>query len=90
MFPYFVTGSMKLLANCKSIYTQEQGYQVAVSSAPYSVRGTVALTSADNLASNALGGFKESASALRHCRQCLGCADETATKVSLILSDNMC
>jgi hypothetical protein len=55
---------------------------VTVSSAPYNVCGTVAVVSADNPASNALGGFKESASALRHCRQCLGSADETTTQVS--------
>lgn len=43
--------------------------------------GTVALCSADNPAANALGGFKESASAYRHCRQCLGTAEETKTEV---------
>ena len=53
-----------------------------VSSAPYNLQGTVALVSADNLASNALGGFKESASANLHCRQCLGSADETTQIVS--------
>lgn len=34
--------------------------------------GSVTLVSADNLASNAVGGFKESPSAYRPCRQCLG------------------
>ena len=49
-----------------------------VSSAPYNVHGTVAVVSADNPAGNSLGGFKESASAFRNCRQCLGIIDETA------------
>lgn len=62
---------------------QEEGYEVAVSSANYNVCGTVVAISADNPASNALGGFKESASAVRHCRQCLGTASETAQEVSL-------
>ena len=34
--------------------------------------GTVTLVSADNLASHAIGGFKESSSAYSPCRQCFG------------------
>ena len=38
-------------------------------------RGTVSVVSADNPASAALGGFKQSASAFRFCRHCLGGED---------------
>lgn len=44
---------------------QEKGHEFEVNSAAYNVRGTIALVSADNPASNGLGGFKESASADR-------------------------
>ena len=35
-------------------------------------RGTVTVVSADNPASASLGGFKQSASAFRFCRHCMG------------------
>ena len=41
--------------------------------------GTLCLVSADNLASNALGGFKEGSTANRGCRQCLATIDELKT-----------
>ena len=44
---------------------------------------TLALVSADNPASNGMGGFKESASATCHCRQCLGTSEETKQKVQV-------
>ena len=43
--------------------------------------GSLTMFSADNLASNAVGGFKESSSALRHCRQCLGTNDGMRSQV---------
>ena len=48
--------------------------------------GTVTLVSADNPASSALGGFKESTSAYRPCRQCLGTNDEIKHQVILSLT----
>ena len=45
-------------------------------------RGTVSIVSADNPASAALGGFKESASAFRFCRHCLGTDTDIQTKVN--------
>ncbi len=48
--------------------------------------GTVALVSADNLASNACGGFKEGSTAYRFCRQCLVTLDESKKIVSLLIS----
>lgn len=43
--------------------------------------GTVAVISADNPASNGLGGFKESTAALRYCRQCMADSLEAKTQV---------
>ena len=45
--------------------------------------GTVTIVSADNPASAALGGFKESASTSRFCRHCLGTDTEIQTKVNM-------
>ena len=55
-----------------------------VNGVPKVYRGSLALISADNLASNALGGFKGSGSAFRHCRQCLGTKDEIKIQVKEI------
>lgn len=41
--------------------------------------GTVCLVPADNLASNALGGFKEGSTAYRGCRHCLATPPEIAS-----------
>lgn len=45
------------------------------------VYGSVALLSADNLASSATGGFKEGGTAYRFCRQCLTTDEESKQKV---------
>ena len=45
------------------------------------VRGALAVISADNLGSLALGGFKESCSALRICRHCMTSKADSKTKV---------
>ena len=47
----------------------------------YSRRLCLCLVSADNLGSQALGGFKESCSAFRFCRQCMATHDPAQTKV---------
>ena len=47
----------------------------------YHFKGTVTV-SGDNPASAALGGFKQSPSAFRYCRHCLGTASEIQSKVS--------
>ena len=60
---------------------QEHGCNFTLASGSVSFCGTVAVVSADNPASNALGGFKESASATRHCRQCLGTCTEAQQEV---------
>lgn len=45
------------------------------------VYGTIAVVSADNLGSLALGGFKESCSAARMCRHCMTTKEDSQTKV---------
>ena len=44
--------------------------------------GSIALVSADNLGSLLLGGFKESCSAYRCCRQCMATQESARMKVS--------
>ena len=44
-------------------------------------RGTVSIVCADNPASTLLGGFKQSASAFRCCRHCMGSESDIQTKV---------
>lgn len=44
--------------------------------------GTIAVVSADNPASNCLGGFKESSTAFRPCRQCMVTSDELRSEVT--------
>lgn len=44
-------------------------------------RGTISIISADNPASQLLGGFKQSHSAFRKCRHCLCVDSEIQTKV---------
>lgn len=48
-------------------------------------RGTVTVVSADNPASASLGGFKQSASAFRFCRHCLGTENDIQTKVHICM-----
>ncbi len=53
-------------------------------------RGTVAVVSADNLGSNALGGFKEGSTAHRPCRQCMGTLEEMKVEVFFALCSGKC
>jgi len=61
---------------------QESGYYMDTYNGTQKIFGSLSLVIADNPASCALGGFKESASAYRPCRHCLGTADEIRTNVS--------
>ena len=64
--------------------SQENGYSFHIDGSIQTLYGTLTVVSADNLASNALGGFKEGSRAHRYCRQCLGTDDETRVKVSCV------
>ena len=48
-------------------------------------RGTVTIVSADNPASASLGGFKQSPSAFRFCRHCMGSEDDIQSKVCSLM-----
>ena len=48
---------------------------------PTVVYGTLVVVSADNLGSLALGGFKESCSAIKMCRHCMASKEDSQTKV---------
>ena len=47
------------------------------------IKGTLAVVSADNLGSLLLGGFKESCTSYRMCRQCMATKEDSETMVSL-------
>ena len=58
---------------------QEIGYTFAIDGVPQRMWGDLTLVPADNLASNALGGFKEGSTAHRGCRHCLATPSEMKT-----------
>ena len=60
---------------------QVNGAPFVIDGRTYHFRGTVTVASADNPASASLGGFKESASAFRYCRHCLGTEEDIQSKV---------
>jgi len=59
-----------ITCNLSSIQKSDRTFQMNGTSK--TIYGTMAIASADNAASNALGGFKEGFAALCHCRQCMG------------------
>lgn len=68
-------------------YTHYQEFLLQVGGVPFVIngrvchfRGTVSVVSADNLASASLGGFKQSGSAFRFCRHCMGTEDDIQSK----------
>ena len=61
--------------------TQEKGYPFLFDNNSVVLYGTITTISADNSASCALGGFKESTSAYRVCRQCMATHEDAAKKV---------
>ena len=50
---------------------RKKGHVFEVRSETKTYYGTISVTSADNQGSNGLGGFKESVSSTRYCRQCM-------------------
>ena len=65
-------------------------FEFQVDGIPRIFHGTVAAVSADNLGALALGGFKESCSAYRCCRQCLATHATAATKICNGLTTSRC
>ena len=63
------------------ISQQEKGVEFVIEGTTKVMYGTVAIVSADNLGSLALGGFKESCSSLRMCRHCMATKEDSKNKV---------
>lgn len=63
---------------------KEDGAELLIHGKKTTIFGTVATICADNPGSCALGGFKESGSAYRLCRQCLVTSDEIKAMVSIV------
>ena len=66
------------------IHLEENGITFIIRGQPYTLRGTLALVSGDNLASHYLGGYKSLSSALRKCRHCMAVAEDMAVQVHAI------
>ena len=81
MYMYITLGSSNdhTMYSCPCI--KEHGYSIEVQGLRRTVYGTIAAVSADNLGSCALGGFKESATAHRMCRQCLATKEQARIEV---------
>ena len=62
-------------------YLQENGFNFDAYNGVQKVFGSLTVVIADNPASCAIGGFKESSSAYRPCRHCLGTAEEIKINV---------
>lgn len=69
---------------------QEKGYPFIFDNNSVVLYGTITTISADNPASCALGGFKESTSAYRLCRQCMATREDAAKKVYNVVCVCMC
>lgn len=64
-----------------SVHTYIQGVLFTVHGEQRKFHGTLALASADNLASQLLGGYKQLSSALRRCRYCMAHRDNMGEQV---------
>lgn len=62
---------------------QENGVEFEIRGESQKLYGALTIVSADNLGSLALGGFKESCTALKMCRHCMATKDESRTKVRM-------
>lgn len=65
------------------LYMKDDGASLLVDGHTVPFRGTVSIVCADNPASTLLGGFKQSASAFRCCRHCMGGESDIQSKVCI-------
>lgn len=63
------------------LHLQDEGVSFIVDDQHMTLRGTVTLVSADNLAAQAIGGYKALHSAFRKCRYCMAVDADMQTKV---------
>ena len=71
-----MSNAVKIMLMKTAYIMQEAGYTFQIRGEPQMKRGTLCLVSADNLASNAMGGFKEGSTANRGCRHCFATPDQ--------------
>lgn len=62
-------------------YYQDTGVLFIIDGQDMALRGTVTLVSADNLAAQAIGGYKALHSAFRKCRYCMAVDADMQVKV---------
>ena len=67
---------------CACTFIQEKGVTFDILGYPQMHFGTIASFCADNLAGNALDGFKEGSTALGGCRQCFATPKHMSSMVS--------
>lgn len=65
------------------MFLQESGWNATVGNKTEKYYGTIAVVTGDNLGSLAIGGFKESCTALRCCRQCMATLESAKSQVQL-------
>lgn len=75
------SGYVIVLHTHSSLLGERCGVPFVIDGQTHYFRGTISVISADNPASAALGGFKQSASAFRFCRHCLGSEADIQSKV---------
>jgi hypothetical protein len=62
----------------------KQGFEFDVYGQKRNFKGTITIILADNPASQAVGGFKESSAAFQNCRFCFDTNEDIRTNVNII------
>lgn len=65
------------------LFIKETGVTLNINGEMCNFQGTITVVSADNPASAYMGGFKQSATAFRFCRHCMGTKEEIESQVCL-------
>ena len=76
---------MAITVHTTTLHAQEKGHCFVIDGRHEVHFGSLTIVSADNPASCALGGFKETTAAHRMCRQCLSTHEEFSEKVKCLL-----
>ena len=74
-----------MIASYRNLFILIQGLELAIGNKTEIWYGTITIFSADNLASQYIGGYKQLASALRKCRFCMATDDQVQSKVRMYI-----
>ena len=74
-----------LIVSYRNFFILIQGLELAIGNKTEIWYGTVTIFSADNLASQFIGGYKQLASTLRKCRFCMATDDQVQSKVRMYI-----